>query len=229
LAGCGSTPVPKDAPAPDPVGALDCTLVLLKTGPRRDLSEAERSRVFGGHFGNMQRLARERQLLLAGPFGEQKSDPGLRGLFVIDTDDPDRARQLAETDPGFRAGVFTFEFHAMSTGAPLRAFLAAELAAQEEATRANRTMAPGEGGRGYVWLTAEDGDAAFAALDGHPAVLCAARLDESRAFVLLDCGDVLTARAVLGGALEQIGTHRLDDWFGSGRLADLPRLARAGG
>ncbi|MEO6594982.1 MAG: YciI family protein [Planctomycetota bacterium] len=235
LAGCqggaaGAEPAAHSLPAaaaPD-AGERHCTLVLLKTGPRREpLSDAERSQVFGGHFGNMQRMAREGHLLLAGPYGKDKSDPSLRGLFVLDTVDPERARKLAETDPGFKAGVFALEYHLLATTAPLRAFLAAELAAQDAATRAGRTQAPGEGGRTYVLLTADDGAAVAKVLANHPAVLCFARLDSTRAFVLLDAADAPAARAVLAPLAPNLGTHRLDEWFGSSALANLPKLARS--
>lgn len=217
-AACQSTP-----PAPQPLAA---TLVLLKTGPRSEpLTSAERSQVFGGHFGNMQRLAREGHLLVAGPYGKQKSDPGLRGLFVLDTADPERARQLAETDPGFQAGVFRLEYHALSTKAPLRAVLAADLADQDAAVREGRTPEPGEGGRGYVLLTVENGAAAEALLASHPSALWFARLDGTRAFALLDALDRTAAQEVLRPLLAQLGATRFDEWFGSGRLASLPRLA----
>ena len=205
---------------------LCCTLVLLKTGPRTEpLTPAERSEVFGGHFANMQRLAREGHLLVAGPYGA--NDASLRGLFVLDTREQERARELAETDPGFRAGVFAFEFHALQTDAPLRAFLAAELEAQDEAERAGRKPKPGEGGRTYTLLTAEDGDAAAAALAGNPAVLLFARLDGKRAFAVLDAVDLEQARTVLAPAVDRLGTHGLHAWYASGRLASLPGLGRA--
>lgn len=210
---------------PGPGPSLSCTLVLIKTGPRTEpLTKDEQSEIFGGHFANMMRLAREGHLLVAGPYG--RNDEALRGLFVLDTAEPQRAQALAETDPGFKAGVFAFEFHALQTDAPLRAFLAAELRAQDEAERAGRKLQPGEGGRTYTVLTADDGDAAAAALAGNPAVLLFARLDGKRAFAVLDAVDVDKARTVLAPVAGRLGTHGLHAWFASGRLANLPGLAR---
>jgi len=212
-------------PVPTP---LAVTLVLLKTGPRTEpLPEAEHRQVLGGHFGNMQKLARDRHLLVAGPYGKNRSDPALRGLFVLDTADRDRARQLAETDPGFQAGVFALEYHTLSTTAPLRAFLAAELAGLEAAQQEGRTLAPGDGGRGYVLLTVENGEAAKAALAGNASVLWFAQLDGTRALVLLDAVDRVAAQTLLQPVLLRLGAMRLDEWFASGRLADLPKLARS--
>src|SRR5689334_20395876 len=68
------------------------TLVYLKTGAKTQLSKEEGQAVFAGHFANMQRLAKEKKLLLAGPFGEPKHDINLRGLFVLDTSDEAQAK-----------------------------------------------------------------------------------------------------------------------------------------
>ena len=73
---------------PDAAPATEYTLVLIKTGPRTEpLDKDEQAKVFGGHFANMERLARENRLLVAGPFGTDRSDPTLRGIFVFDTAD----------------------------------------------------------------------------------------------------------------------------------------------
>lgn len=206
------------------VPSLDCTLVLLKTGPRKEpLTADERKQVFGGHFANMQRLAREGSLLVAGPFGKTKSDPALRGLSVLDTDDAGRARALAETDPGFAAGVFAFHFHALSTAARLREQLAAELAAEDAAAAAGSTPALGETMRSYVLLTADDGSAAMGALQGHAAVLMTARLDTTKALVLLDAVDIAAANKLLEPLVGRLGRFQLDEWGGSKLLMELPK------
>jgi len=210
--------------APSSASPLEVTLVLLKTGPR---AASLSSDVMGGHLGNMQRLAREGHLLVAGPYGKGKTDPQLRGLFVLDTADRDRARQLAETDPGFQAGAFALEYHTLTTTAALRALLDLERAEQETAARQGRRLAPGEGGRGYVLLTVENGDAAAAALADHAAVLWFARLDGTRALVLLDALDRAAAQSMLRPLQPQLGATRFDEWFGSGHLAELPRLGRS--
>ncbi|MBL8750397.1 MAG: hypothetical protein JNK78_14640 [Planctomycetes bacterium] len=206
---------------------LDCTLVYLKTGPRRtEVQGADLQKVMGGHLGNIQRLFREKRLLVAGPFGRQKSDAALRGIFVLDTDDREVARSLAESDPGVAAGVFALEYHAISTTAPLRECAAAELAADEAATKAGTPRAMGEGMRGYVLLTAESGDAAAAELAADPAVLWFATLDDDQAFVLLDARDQAGAKSVLGERMARLGAVRLDEWMATDRLAELPKMAR---
>ena len=214
-------------PAP---GERALTLVFLKTGPQSGkLSGDENQRVFAGHFANMQRMAEEGQLLVAGPYGPVRHDAALRGLFVLDTGDRSRAEDWASTDPPTQAGVFVLEYHALATAAPLAACRERELAKVAAAKAEGRTPAPGEGGRSYVLLTAEDGGRARGALaplvaDGR--VLLLGRLDGTRAFALLDATDVDTARQKLGDAGPALGDYVLDSWFGGGELASLPTLGR---
>ncbi|MGQ0553806.1 MAG: YciI family protein [Planctomycetota bacterium] len=226
------------APAPTPRAeseARDLTLVFLKTGPKSgQLSPEENGRAFSGHFANMMRLAEERHLLLAGPFGEPRHDPALRGLFILDTADRQAAMALAETDPTAQLGIFQLEYHTLRTAAPLRALLEREMELEAEARRAKRTRSPGEGGRGYVLLHAADGERAMQALaplvaeEGRAGpVLLLGRFDHSKVFAILDATDVESARRALGAAAEQAGPLILDAWFASGQLAHLPALAGA--
>jgi uncharacterized protein YciI len=207
---------------------LDYTLVLIRTGnapPKLD--KPARAAMFQGHFANMGKLARAGQLVLAGPYGKQKSAPDLRGIFVLDTADPAQAKAWAESDPGFQQGEFRFEFHRFATSAPLRAQLAADLAREDEIARSGRQPAPGEGGRGYVWLRHADFDTARRVLGALPAVLLLARLDGDAALVLLDAADAAAASALVAPLASALGDHRLDEWFGSGLLTGLPGRAAA--
>jgi uncharacterized protein YciI len=219
LAACQAAP-----PTQTPIAG---TLVLIKTGPRKEpLSKDDSAKVFAGHFANMERLAKEGRLLVAGPFGKQKTDPALRGLFVFDTADRAVAQALAETDPGFQAGVFQFEYHGLQTGAPLREFLAAEMAAQDEIVKSGRKPAPGEFGRPFVLLRAANGEAALRALAGRPGVALTATLAAGEAFAVLVVDDRAAAEALIAPFAADLGDVRLDEWFASRRLADLPTLRR---
>lgn len=200
------------------------TLVLLKTGEKKGLSKEESQKVFAGHFANMSRLAKERRLLLAGPYGALRHDLALRGIFVLDTSDANEAKALAQTDPGFQAGVFAMEYHPLETPAPLRAFLANELTQREADEAAGRKRAPGEGGRGFVLLTAVNGKLLEQELSGKPFALLVGRLDGDRGWAILDAKDVAAAEALLGDLKSRIGTHTLDEWFASGGLEKLSSL-----
>jgi uncharacterized protein YciI len=224
LLACGATPRERaDASAvPEPV----YTLVLLKTGPRSGaLSSAESQEAFAGHFANMGRLAEERRLLVAGPFGEERHDPALRGLFVLATADRDEASAWAGTDPTTIAGVFVQEFHELATSAPLARALERDLERLARAEAAGRTPEPGEDIRPYVLLTAEHGDLALRELgrlcNAEGGVLLLARLDEHRALALLDAESPEDARERFAPELEHLGAHELDPWFASRELAHL--------
>ncbi|NOT32279.1 MAG: hypothetical protein HOP15_17675 [Planctomycetes bacterium] len=225
LAACAAvdTPTVERAPAPVRPGY---TLVLIKTGPRSgQLSKEENARAFAGHFANMGRMADARQLLVAGPYGEGRHDPELRGLFVLASARRDEARAWAETDPTTQAGVFVLEYHTLETPAPLVAALERDLAWRAQQVSAGKTPAPGEGARAYVLLTAEHGDLAereLGALETNAGgVLLLARLDGTRAFALLDAANLDEARERFGPQLEHLGAHELDEWFASEQLARL--------
>jgi uncharacterized protein YciI len=210
----------------------DVTLVLIKTGPKSgQLPDDETKTLFAGHFANMNRMSQERQLLLAGPYTKQRHDLALRGIFVLDTGDLARASQIAGTDPPTQAGIFTLEFHALATDAPLRAFhervLKLDAEADAKAKAEGRVRQPGEGARSYVLLTAEDGERSRRALEPlvrSGSVLLLARLDGTRTFAVLDAADPDAAQAALGGVAGELGDFVLDGWFASGELAQLPAL-----
>jgi uncharacterized protein YciI len=234
LPACGSTPEapPGAAPGSTPAGVPaepGYTLVLIRTGPKSgQLSAEENQRAFAGHFANMERMAREGQLVLAGPYGEARSASDLRGIFVLDTTARTEAEAWAGTDPTTQARVFRLEFHALATAAPLRRALAEDMAWRERELAAGRTPQPGEGGRVYVLLTAEQGEAArrelapLSSSDG--GVLFLARLDGTRALALLDVSSLEEARERFAPQLEHLGPYTLDEWFASAQLARLPEL-----
>jgi uncharacterized protein YciI len=201
----------------------DYTFVFLKTGPQSGKLTAEANQLaFAGHFSNMARLAEEGTLLVAGPFGTNRHDEALRGLFILDTADRDEAIAWASTDPTTRAGVFTLEYHALRTTFPLPELLAANLERQDRAKAEGRTLKPGDGGRGYVLLTVADGARARGELDELAAagqLLLRADLDGTRALAVLDAVDLAAAQALLGERGPRLGEHALDEWFGSDLLA----------
>lgn len=201
------------------------TLVFLKTGPMSGKLDAEANKkAFAGHFENMGRLAEERKLVVAGPFGRTRHDPALRGLFILATGDRAEAEAWASTDPTVAAGVFVLEFHDLVTDAPVAAALDRALERDAKAKAEGRTPSPGEGARPYVLLFAEDGEAARRELGpmmGRHGVILLARLDGTRALALLEAKDVAGAKAWFGSDLDLIGEYVLDDWFASDELAKM--------
>ena len=83
-------------------------LVVLKTGPTRVADGPERDAMFSGHFANMNRLASEGKLALAGPFD---GTDGGRGQFILATYDIEEARKIIATDPVIVNGELVAEYH----------------------------------------------------------------------------------------------------------------------
>jgi uncharacterized protein YciI len=92
----------------DDYGMKKYVLVVLKTGPNKMPAGPERDAMFKGHFANINRLAAEGKLALAGPFD---GVDGWRGLFILAVNDLDEARQLVATDPVVANGEMVAEYH----------------------------------------------------------------------------------------------------------------------
>lgn len=92
----------------DEMGMRRYVLVVLKTGPTPVPAGPERDAMFQGHFANINRLAAEKKLVLAGPFD---GVDGWRGLFIFAVADIDEARRLTATDPVIAHGEMVAEFH----------------------------------------------------------------------------------------------------------------------
>jgi uncharacterized protein YciI len=93
----------------DERGMRSYVLVILKTGPHGVLDGEARNKMFEGHFANMRRLAAEKKLVTAGPFGDRVND--WRGLFIFATPDVEEAQRLVATDPTIVAGEMVAEYH----------------------------------------------------------------------------------------------------------------------
>jgi uncharacterized protein YciI len=94
----------------DERGMRNYVLVILKTGPKRMPDGPGRDAMFAGHFANMERLAKEGKLALAGPF--TRDPDGWRGLFVFAVENIDEAKALAATDPVIVNGEMVADYHA---------------------------------------------------------------------------------------------------------------------
>jgi uncharacterized protein YciI len=92
----------------DEHGMRQYVFVLLKTGPKPVPKGPERDALFKGHFANMERLAAEGKLVMAGPFD---GVDGWRGLFILAVKDIAEAKQLASTDPVLASGEMVAEYH----------------------------------------------------------------------------------------------------------------------
>jgi uncharacterized protein YciI len=97
-------------------GMREYVLVVLKSGPNKVADAAARSKMFEGHFANMQRLAAAKKLAFAGPLD---GVDGWRGIFVIAGGDIDEAKKMVATDPVIVNGEMVAEYHKLYGSAGL--------------------------------------------------------------------------------------------------------------
>jgi uncharacterized protein YciI len=89
----------------DERGMRNYVLVILKTGPKdATITGKEREEIFAGHFANIERLANEKKLAVAGPF--EKNELTFRGLYIFSVNTLEEAQQLTKRDPAVAAGIF---------------------------------------------------------------------------------------------------------------------------
>lgn len=92
----------------DENGMRQYVMVILKTGPNPKPKGKERDEMFKGHFANIDRLASEGKLVVAGPFD---GVGGWRGMFIFAVTDIDEAKRLTATDPVIASGEMVAEYH----------------------------------------------------------------------------------------------------------------------
>jgi uncharacterized protein YciI len=100
----------------DERGMRSYVLVILKTGPKTVPAGAKRDEMFKGHFANIERLATEGKLALAGPFD---GADGWCGMFIFAVSDIEEAKKMIATDPVVINGEMVPEFHAYYGSAAL--------------------------------------------------------------------------------------------------------------
>jgi uncharacterized protein YciI len=124
LLACAAATAWADDPAPAAAPAFDAALaartgadergmrpyvlVILKSSTTPMPKGEARDAMFRGHFANMERLAKDGKLVLAGPLD---GVDGWRGLFVLAVDDIEQARALVATDPVVAQGEMVPELH----------------------------------------------------------------------------------------------------------------------
>jgi uncharacterized protein YciI len=92
----------------DDNGMRTYVMALLKAGPNRNRPPEEAQRLQAAHRANINRLAAEGKLVLAGPFAD---DGVLRGIYVFDVATIAEAEALTRTDPAIQAGQLVMELH----------------------------------------------------------------------------------------------------------------------
>lgn len=91
----------------DEYGMKKFVIAFLYRGDRvNEYSEEERAELQKGHMANINRMAEEGKLVLAGPFFGNEE---LRGLYFFDVQSLEEAKALTETDPSIKAGVLKMD------------------------------------------------------------------------------------------------------------------------
>lgn len=93
-------------------------LVILKTGSSDLADKTKLDSIFAGHFKNIQRLASENKMVVAGPLG--KNDKTYRGIFVLNTNSKEEAEKMVATDPAIQAKVLDAEYYPWYSSAALQ-------------------------------------------------------------------------------------------------------------
>ena len=90
----------------DDYGMKKYVFAYLKEGKTIIKDTAELARIQIAHLKNIQKLAAEGKLILAGPFLDHQP---VRGIFIFNVTSLDEARKLTESDPAVKAGLLEME------------------------------------------------------------------------------------------------------------------------
>jgi uncharacterized protein YciI len=92
----------------DEIGMKKYVIAFLKKGPKRDQDSATAAEIQKGHMANINRMAEEGKLILAGPFFD---DFDIRGIYIFNVETIEEAEALTKTDPAIKSGRLSMELH----------------------------------------------------------------------------------------------------------------------
>lgn len=105
----------------DDYGMKFYVLAILKTGPSKIEDKVILDSLFRGHMANINRLAEDGKLIVAGPL--KKNDKFYRGIFILDVKTIEEAKVLLDTDPTIKEKVFEVELFEWYGSAALPVYL----------------------------------------------------------------------------------------------------------
>jgi uncharacterized protein YciI len=91
----------------DQNGMKKYVFCLLKTGSNITASKEETQKLFEGHMTNINKLAKEGKLVVAGPF--MKNNRNYRGIYIFNVATIEEAEALVVTDPAIKANLLEAE------------------------------------------------------------------------------------------------------------------------
>lgn len=92
----------------DDYGMKKYVMAFLKTGKTVIRDTAEKRKLQIAHLKNIQRLAAEGKLIVAGPFLDVQP---IEGIFIFNVESVEEAKELTSTDPAVKAGTLEMELH----------------------------------------------------------------------------------------------------------------------
>ncbi|OYU95490.1 MAG: hypothetical protein CFE21_10120 [Bacteroidetes bacterium B1(2017)] len=105
----------------DEYGMKKYVFVILKTGSNKTTDKKFIDSCFVGHLANITRLAKQNQLIIAGPFGKNEAD--FRGLFILNVPNVTEANLLLETDPAIKSNLLKAELYPWYGSAAISEYL----------------------------------------------------------------------------------------------------------
>jgi uncharacterized protein len=91
----------------DDRGMKKYVFCLLKTGTNTTETKEESQKLFEGHMANIERLAKEGKLVLAGPF--MKNERNYRGIYIFNASSIEEAKEFVATDPAVQSNLLEAE------------------------------------------------------------------------------------------------------------------------
>jgi hypothetical protein len=83
-------------------------LILLQKGPNRNQDSISAEKIQAAHMANINRLAKEGKLIIAGPIGIEND---LRGIFLMNCADSTEVENLVRTDSAVITGRLTMKYY----------------------------------------------------------------------------------------------------------------------
>ena len=105
----------------DEYGMKSYVLVILKSGSNKTTNKDTLNLLFRGHMSNIQRLAEQKKLVIAGPLGN--NDKNYRGIFIFNVKTLAEAKELLITDPAVQQKLFDAEMYEWYGSAALPEYL----------------------------------------------------------------------------------------------------------
>jgi len=83
-------------------------LVLLQKGPNRNQDSISAEKIQAAHMANINRLAKEGKLIMAGPIGVEDD---LRGIFIMNCTDSAEVENFVKTDSAVITGRLIMKYY----------------------------------------------------------------------------------------------------------------------